>query len=154
MVGQQRDHQGSPAGVGVDRPRHRLTAAQLQHIADQFEQGILVVDHTLRQLPRAVSTERHAAVLSLACIHPSPQLGLGRLRSRSSLRDAGIRLPQTQYPLQPRNYLPFLGLAAALCCYGRLVRLTTAMTRDRISGIRESTAHGHRSGDALILASG
>ena len=25
----------------------------------------------------------------------------------------------------PRNYLAFLGLAAALCCYKRLVRLTT-----------------------------
>ncbi|AYG78264.1 hypothetical protein DWB77_00371 [Streptomyces hundungensis] len=27
--------------------------------------------------------------------------------------------------LSPRNYLAFLGLAAALCCYKRLVRLTT-----------------------------
>ncbi|MCA1224163.1 IS5/IS1182 family transposase, partial [Streptomyces sp. 8L] len=25
----------------------------------------------------------------------------------------------------PRNYLAFLGLAAALCCYKRLVRLST-----------------------------
>ncbi|MFC8016271.1 IS5/IS1182 family transposase, partial [Streptomyces cinereoruber] len=25
----------------------------------------------------------------------------------------------------PRNYLAFLGLAAAVCCYKRLVRLTT-----------------------------
>ncbi|MDQ0487664.1 hypothetical protein QO019_006324, partial [Streptomyces thermodiastaticus] len=25
----------------------------------------------------------------------------------------------------PRNYLAFLGLAATLCCYKRLVRLTT-----------------------------
>ncbi|MFB9735562.1 IS5/IS1182 family transposase, partial [Streptomyces thermocoprophilus] len=25
----------------------------------------------------------------------------------------------------PRNYLAFLGLAAALCCYKRLIRLTT-----------------------------
>lgn len=37
VVGQQRAHQGSPAGVEVDRPRHRLTAAQLQYLADQFE---------------------------------------------------------------------------------------------------------------------
>ncbi|KOU65339.1 transposase, partial [Streptomyces sp. WM4235] len=25
----------------------------------------------------------------------------------------------------PRNYLAFLGLAAAICCYKRLARLTT-----------------------------
>lgn len=38
-----------------------------------------------------------------------------------------VRLPQTQSPLRApaRNYLAFLGLAAALCCYKRLVRLTT-----------------------------
>ncbi|MFJ3402116.1 IS5/IS1182 family transposase, partial [Streptomyces microflavus] len=29
------------------------------------------------------------------------------------------------YERQPSNYLAFLGLAAALCCYKRLVRLTT-----------------------------
>ncbi|MGW2506952.1 IS5/IS1182 family transposase, partial [Streptomyces sp. NPDC001588] len=29
------------------------------------------------------------------------------------------------YERDPRNYLAFLGLAAAMCCYKRLVRLTT-----------------------------
>ncbi|MEV4190925.1 IS5/IS1182 family transposase, partial [Streptomyces toxytricini] len=29
------------------------------------------------------------------------------------------------YERHPRNYLAFLGLAAAICCYRRLVRLTT-----------------------------
>ncbi|MFE7466150.1 IS5/IS1182 family transposase, partial [Streptomyces sp. NPDC057499] len=29
------------------------------------------------------------------------------------------------YERHPRNYLAFLGLAAALCCYKRLLRLTT-----------------------------
>ena len=32
---------------------------------------------------------------------------------------------QSRYERHPRNYLAFLGLAAALCCYKRLVRLTT-----------------------------
>ena len=37
-----------------------------------------------------------------------------------------VRLPQTQprYERHPRNYLAFLGLAAAMCCYKRLLRLT------------------------------
>ncbi|MER5420817.1 transposase [Streptosporangium roseum] len=30
-----------------------------------------------------------------------------------------------RYERSPRNCLAFLGLAAALCCYKRLVRLTT-----------------------------
>jgi hypothetical protein len=30
-----------------------------------------------------------------------------------------------RYERNPRNYLAFLGLAAALCCYKRLIRLTT-----------------------------
>lgn len=29
------------------------------------------------------------------------------------------------YERQPRNYLAFLGLAAAICCYERLLRLIT-----------------------------
>ncbi|MFD6036908.1 IS5/IS1182 family transposase, partial [Streptomyces griseoincarnatus] len=31
----------------------------------------------------------------------------------------------TRYERDPRNYLAFLGLAATLCCYKRLVRVTT-----------------------------
>ena len=30
-----------------------------------------------------------------------------------------------RYERYPRNYLAFLGLAAAMCCYKRLLRLTT-----------------------------
>ncbi|WUJ40722.1 hypothetical protein OG780_43035 [Streptomyces sp. NBC_00386] len=37
-----------------------------------------------------------------------------------------VRLPQTQprYEHNPLNYLAFLGLAAALCCYKRFLKLT------------------------------
>ncbi|MEU2184916.1 transposase, partial [Streptomyces thermolilacinus] len=35
------------------------------------------------------------------------------------------RLSRPRYERHSRNYLAFLGLAAALCCYKRLVRLTT-----------------------------
>ncbi|MBB5109686.1 IS5 family transposase [Streptomyces spectabilis] len=33
--------------------------------------------------------------------------------------------PQPRYERHPSHYLVFLGLAAALCCYKRLLRLTT-----------------------------
>ncbi|MGC0373035.1 hypothetical protein RKD28_000551 [Streptomyces sp. SAI-229] len=38
---------------------------------------------------------------------------------------SGYRRLSLRYERDPRNYLAFLGLAAALCCYKRLVRLTT-----------------------------
>ncbi|CAL9590790.1 IS5 family transposase IS1647 [Streptomyces sp. enrichment culture] len=38
---------------------------------------------------------------------------------------SGYRRLSPRYERNPRNYLAFLGLAAALCCYKRLVRLTT-----------------------------
>jgi transposase len=37
----------------------------------------------------------------------------------------GYRRLSPRYERQPRNSLAFLGLAAALCCYKRRVRLTT-----------------------------
>ncbi|MFF1561793.1 transposase, partial [Streptomyces sp. NPDC058279] len=37
----------------------------------------------------------------------------------------GYRRLNHRYERNPRNYPAFLGLAAALCCYKRLVRLTT-----------------------------
>ncbi|MFD5233207.1 IS5 family transposase [Streptomyces qaidamensis] len=38
---------------------------------------------------------------------------------------SGYRRLSPRYERNPRNYLAFLGLAAALCCYKRYVRLTT-----------------------------
>ncbi|GAQ50272.1 hypothetical protein a10_00049 [Streptomyces acidiscabies] len=38
---------------------------------------------------------------------------------------SGYRRPSPHYERNPRNYLAFLGLAAALCCHKRLIRLTT-----------------------------
>jgi hypothetical protein len=37
----------------------------------------------------------------------------------------GYRRLNHRHERHPRNYLAFLGLAAALCCYKRLVRVTT-----------------------------
>lgn len=38
---------------------------------------------------------------------------------------SGYRRLSPRYERNPRNYLAFLGLAAALCCYRRLLKLTT-----------------------------
>ncbi len=38
---------------------------------------------------------------------------------------SGYRRLSPRYERNPRNYLAFLGLAATLCCYKRLRRLTT-----------------------------
>jgi hypothetical protein len=38
---------------------------------------------------------------------------------------AGYRRLSPRYKRNPRDYLAFLGLAAALCCYKRFVRLAT-----------------------------
>jgi transposase len=38
---------------------------------------------------------------------------------------SGYRRLNHRYERHPRNYLAFLTLAAALCCYKRLIRLTT-----------------------------
>ncbi|WP_344571242.1 transposase, partial [Streptomyces caniferus] len=38
---------------------------------------------------------------------------------------SGYRRLSPHYERHSRNYLAFLGLAAALCCYKHLVRLTT-----------------------------
>jgi transposase len=38
---------------------------------------------------------------------------------------SGYRRLSPRYERHPRNYLAFLRLAAAICCYKRLVRLTT-----------------------------
>ncbi|MFJ2095231.1 transposase [Streptomyces sp. NPDC087901] len=62
---------------------------------------------------------------------PRPQsrtAPLGRRRwviERTMSWLTGYRQLDHRYERQPRNYLAFLGLAAALCCYKRLHRLTT-----------------------------
>ncbi len=38
---------------------------------------------------------------------------------------SGYRRLSPRYERGPRNHLAFLGLAATLCCYQRLIRLTT-----------------------------
>ncbi|WP_329538414.1 transposase (plasmid) [Streptomyces sp. NBC_01450] len=59
---------------------------------------------------------------------PRESARLGRRRwviERTMSWLSGYRRLNPRYERHPRNYLAFLGLAAALCCFKRLVRLTT-----------------------------
>ncbi|MFI0716005.1 IS5 family transposase [Streptomyces inhibens] len=59
-------------------------------------------------------------------IESSQRLGRHRwVTGRTMSWLSGYRRLSPRYERHPRNYLAFLGLAAALCCYKRLVRLTT-----------------------------
>ncbi|MFE7899437.1 transposase [Streptomyces sp. NPDC057424] len=59
---------------------------------------------------------------------PASSERLGRRRwviERTISWLSGYRRLSPRCERNPRNYLAFLGLAAALCCYRRYVRLTT-----------------------------
>lgn len=59
-------------------------------------------------------------------VESSERLGRRRwLIERTMSWLSGYRRLSPRYERQPSNYLAFLGLAAALCCYKRHVRLTT-----------------------------
>lgn len=66
---------------------------------------------------QAAGTSRGESQYRAGADPPQPRLtGRGRIAAPDH---------QPRYERPPRNYLAFLGLAAALCCYKRLVRLTT-----------------------------
>jgi transposase len=69
---------------------------------------------------------RRAQPVARKGIESSQRLGRRRwVIERTLSRLTGYRRLNHRYERHPRNYLALLGLAAALCCYKRLVRLTT-----------------------------
>ncbi|MFD0343359.1 hypothetical protein ACFVH0_32555 [Streptomyces sp. NPDC127117] len=72
------------------------------------------------------------AALTLAAVTAVRSLARRPLGGRRDDRSAAGRAGRERHP---RNYLAFLGLAAALCCYKRLLRLTTY---DTVLGAAES----------------
>ncbi len=50
--------------------------------------------------------------------------GLWEIIERTMSWLTGYRRLNHRYERHPRNYLAFLGLAAALCCYKRFLKLT------------------------------
>ncbi|HEX5568428.1 MAG TPA: transposase, partial [Streptomyces sp.] len=77
-------------------------------------------------LRRWLRGKRIAVRLARRGIESSQRLGRHRWVIEGTVAWlAGYRRLSPRYERHPRNYLAFLGLAAALVCYKRLVRLTT-----------------------------
>ncbi|MEU0391108.1 transposase [Streptomyces chartreusis] len=78
---------------------------------------------------QSCSTPSHSTSRSRTPRHqPHATAQLGRRRwviERTMSWLSGYRRLSPRYERNPRNYLGFLGVAAAMCCYKRLVRLTT-----------------------------
>nr|WP_275042027.1 transposase [Streptomyces natalensis] len=71
-------------------------------------------------------TRRQQPAAGVAAGHGSERSGRRRwVIERTMSWLSGYRRLSPRYERHPRNYLAFLGLAAALCCYKRYVRLTT-----------------------------
>ncbi|MGY3676928.1 transposase [Streptomyces sp. TE33382] len=67
-----------------------------------------------------------ASAIARKGIESSERLGRRRwVIERTMSWLTGYRRLNHRYERNPRNYLAFPGLAAALCCYKRLARLTT-----------------------------
>jgi transposase len=77
-------------------------------------------------LRRWLRGKRIAVRIARKGIESSERLGRHRwVIERTMAWLAGYRRLSPRYERHSRNYLAFLGLAATLCCYKRLIRLTT-----------------------------
>lgn len=77
-------------------------------------------------LRRWLRGRRIAVRIARIGVEPSDRLGRHRwVIERTLAWLSGYRRLNPRYERHHDNYLAFLGLAAALCCYKRLVRLTT-----------------------------
>ncbi|GGS98303.1 hypothetical protein GCM10010270_82840 [Streptomyces violaceus] len=78
------------------------------------------------QSPAWLRGKRIGVRIARKGIESSERLGRRRwVIERTMSWLSGYRRLSHRYERDPRNYLAFLGLAAALCCYKRLIRLTT-----------------------------
>ena len=76
-------------------------------------------------LRRWLRGKRIAVRIARKNVEPKTRLGRHRwVIERTMAWLSGYRRLSPRYERDPRNYLAFLGLAAALCCYKRLQRLT------------------------------
>ncbi|MFL1897508.1 IS5 family transposase [Streptomyces tauricus] len=81
--------------------------------------------YDLPDLRRWLHSKRIGARIARKGIESSERLGRRRwVIERTMSWLSGYRRLSPRYERHPRNYLAFLGLAAALCCYKRLLKLT------------------------------
>ncbi|MFE0091987.1 IS5 family transposase [Streptomyces sp. NPDC058992] len=82
--------------------------------------------HDTPELRKWLPGNRIAVRIARKGIESSERLDRRRwVIERTMSRPTGHRRLNHRYERHPRNHLAFLGLAAALCCYKRLIRLTT-----------------------------
>lgn len=82
--------------------------------------------YDIPELRKWLRGERIGVRIARKGIESSERLGRRRwVIERTMSWLTGYRRLNHRYERHPRNYLAFLGLAAALSCYKRLVRLTT-----------------------------
>lgn len=72
MTDQQLDQQGRFTARHVHRPRHAVSASDVQDIPDQFQQLGLIVGHPPRQQRAALSIQDQTVVVALAAVGPRP----------------------------------------------------------------------------------
>ncbi|MEV1055495.1 IS5 family transposase [Streptomyces sp. NPDC049887] len=82
--------------------------------------------HDTPELRKWLPGKRIAVRITRKGIESSERLDRRRwVIERTMSWPTGHRRLNHRYERHPRNYLAFLGIAAALCCYKRLIRLTT-----------------------------
>jgi transposase len=98
------------------------------HCGRHFKPQRLHADkaYDIPELRRWLRGKRIGVRIARKGIESSERLGRRRwVIERTMSWFTGYRRLNHRYERHPRNYLAFLGLAATLCCYKRLLRLTT-----------------------------
>jgi transposase len=121
-AGNTHDSQGLKPMVAGLQSRHD------PHNDWNYKPGKLHADkaYDIPDLRRWLRGKRIGVRIARKGIESSERLGRRRwVIERTMSWLTGYRRLNHRYERHSRNYLAFLGLAAALCCYKRLVRLTT-----------------------------
>ncbi|MFG2896038.1 IS5 family transposase [Streptomyces zaomyceticus] len=101
--------------------RHAPPRPSFQTPATARRQG-----HDIPELRKWLRGKRIGVRIARKGIESSERLGRRRwVIERTMSWLSGYRRLNHRYECHPRNYLAFLGLAAAICCYKRLLKLTT-----------------------------
>ncbi|MBA9003207.1 transposase [Actinomadura cellulosilytica] len=132
------DRRGLPLMVGLSagdvHDGHGLRPMVAGHMRQASEKGPsrrigkLHADKAYDQtdLRRWLARQRIKPRIARKGIEPDDRLGRHRwVVERTIAWLLGYRRLTLRYERHPRNYLAFLGLAAALTCYKRLIKLTT-----------------------------
>jgi transposase len=133
------DRSGLPLVVGISTGnthdsqglKPMLAGLQTRHDPDRgrdYTFGKLHADKAYDNpdLRRWLRGKRVAVRIARKGVESRERLGRHRwVIERTMAWLTGYRRLSPRYERHSRNYLAFLGLAAALCCYKRLIRLTT-----------------------------